>query len=58
VAGLQQNQWPESIEMGGRFAAESVAGIVRNTQACTIYCDLSFVNKALKNCPADEDMRI
>jgi len=30
VAGMGRNQWPDKIGMGGRFASESVAGLVRN----------------------------
>jgi hypothetical protein len=31
VAGLNWNQWPKSIGMGGRFTLESVAELPRNT---------------------------
>ena len=32
VAGMLRNQWPDKIGIGGRFAPEWVAGMVRNTQ--------------------------
>lgn len=32
VAGFTWNRWPVSAGMGGRFAVESVAGLVRKTQ--------------------------
>ena len=31
VAGMLRNQWPDKIGIGGRFAPEWVAGMVRNT---------------------------
>ena len=34
VAGMLRNQWPDKIGIGGRFAPEWVAGMVRNTQTC------------------------
>jgi hypothetical protein len=40
VAGMLRNQWPDKIGIGGRFAPEWVAGMVRNTHS-------SFVTDSL-----------
>jgi hypothetical protein len=36
VAGMIRNRRPDKIGMGGRFAPESVAGMVRNTHTSAI----------------------
>ena len=51
VAGLLRNDWPDCSGLGGRFAAESVAGLLRNTQEQFI---VSF-NKAPKKLILDFD---